>query len=450
MRKDISVVLNAVSAHQTIILDAERYIWKNAEAGYREWKTHAYMKARFEELGYTVQEVCNIPGFYVDVKTGHEGPTLAIFGEMDSLIVPTHPEAVPETGAVHACGHHCQCAALIGVAAALTDPAVLEGLSGTIRLIAVPAEELIELAYRKELKAQGIIRYFGGKQEFMYRGILDDVDLAMMIHTADGTDYSCNGGSNGCVIKEAVFTGKSTHAAVPHTGINALYAANCAMQAANALRETFVEKDTVRFHPIITAGGSAVNSIPDHVTTESYVRGATLDAIDKANRKINRAFAGSAAAIGCSLQLWDHHGYAPRKHDPNFKALCYEVGKELFPEDRIHFTTNWGTGCSDMGDVSSVIPSVHPYVGGGEGPGHSSEFRIVDPVLACVTSAQIQTAIAVRLLENNAAQARHIVQESRVDYPSIADYLAYIDTLCIDQNAVLYKEDGTITLQYQG
>ena len=450
MKKDLQPVLDAVERCREPILAAERYIWKNAESGYREWKTHAYLKAQFEALGYVLQEAGNIPGFWVDVETGREGPTVAIFGEMDSLIIPTHPEADPETGAVHACGHHCQCAALLGVAAALKDPAVLEGLSGTIRLIAVPAEELIEVAYRKELKAQGIIRYFGGKQEFMYRGVLDGVDLALMIHTSSDKKYGCNGGSNGCMIKEAIFVGKSAHAGgSPQKGINALYASNCAMQAANALRETFVEKDYIRFHPIITAGGSAVNSIPDHVSVESYVRGASMEAIAQANRKINRAFAGAAASMGCGVHLWDEHGYAPRVFDQNLKKLCYQVGLELYPAEQVEFSERWGTGCSDMGDVSCVMPAIHPYMGGAEGPSHSSEYYIVDPVWACVESAKVQASIVVRLLENGAERARDILSKSRKDYPTIPEYLAMIDANCIDQDAVSYEDDGTVVLKYQ-
>ena len=450
MKKDLNVALEAVRHHERMILDAERYIWNNPESGYREWKTHAYMKKIFEDLGHTVVEAGNIPGFYADVVTGREGPTVAVFGEMDSLIVPTHPEADPETGAVHACGHHCQCAALLGLAAALADPAVLEGLCGTIRLIAVPAEELIEVAFRRELQKNGTIRYMGGKQEFMYRGILDGVDLSLMIHTTGGEGkYQCNGGSNGCIIKEAVFTGKSAHAGgSPHKGINALYAANCAMQASNALRETFREKDYIRFHPIITAGGSAVNSIPDHVSTESYVRGATMEAIYEANRKLNRAFAGSAAAMGCGLHLWDQHGYAPRTYDPALKALCLEVGQELFPAEEISFTSNWGTGCSDMGDVCCVMPAIHPYVTGATGASHSSEFYITDPVTACVTSAQVQAAILIRLLENGAERAGAILQNPWREYPTIPEHLAMIDRSCIDQDAVSYEADGAITLRY--
>ncbi len=442
-------MLQAVQAHEKMILAAERHIWKNPETGYREWKTHAFMKEQFEQLGYTVTEAGNIPGFWTDVDTGRPGPTIAVFGEMDSLIVPTHPECDPETGAVHACAHHCQCAALLGVAAGLKADGALDALSGRIRLIVVPAEELIEIGYRKQLKEQGVIRYFGGKQEFMYRGVLDGVDISFMVHTSSGNKFTCEAGSNGCTIKEAVFTGKSSHAGgSPHNGINALYAANCAMQAANALRETFRDSDHIRFHPIITAGGDAVNAIPDRVSVESYLRAADMAAIAKENKKVNRAFAGAAAAMGCRVQLWDYHGYAPREYDKNLKQLCLEAGQAVVGTERVAFTENWSTGCSDMGDVSCVMPAIHPGIGGAQGTFHGKDITIVDPVLACVDSAKIQCAILLRLLCDGAAGAKKILAEGRQDYPTIPEYLASIDTLCIDKQAVTYAEDGTVTLDF--
>jgi len=449
MKQSLNTVLQAVDNYKDTILAAERHIWNNPESGYKEWKTHAYMKEKFEQLGYTVTEAGNIPGFWTDVDTGRPGPCVAVFGELDSLIVPTHPECDPQTGAVHSCGHHCQCAALLGVAAALAAPGALDGLSGKVRLIAVPAEELIELGFRKQLKEQGIIRYFGGKQEFMYRGVLDGVDLSFMVHTGGGSQFTCGAGSNGCVIKEAVFTGKGAHAGgAPHLGINALYAANCGMQAANALRETFKDSDHIRFHPIITEGGAAVNAIPDRVVVESYLRGASMAAMASENRKVNRAFAGAAAAMGGGLRLWDHHGYAPREYDPNLKALLRQAGVEVLGEKEIIFDDVWSSGCSDMGDVSCVMPALHPNVGGAQGAAHSKNYIIADPVRACVDSAKVQAAALVLLLENDAEQAKFILANGRQDYPTIAEYLAQIDSLCIDQEAVAYNADGTVTLDF--
>ena len=152
-----------VAGQRDLMFAAERHIWKHPETGYREWKTHEYLAGEFKKLGYELTEAGNIPGFYTDLDTGRPGPKLLIMGELDSLIVATHPECDPETGFVHACGHHAQSAALLGIAAALKQPGALDGMSGSIRLMAVPAEELIEIGYRASLREKGIIKYFGGK-----------------------------------------------------------------------------------------------------------------------------------------------------------------------------------------------------------------------------------------------------------------------------------------------
>ena len=119
-----------VEKYKDAVLAAERHIWKNPEPGYREYKTHAYMLDIFKKLGYDVTEAEGITGFFATLDTGREGPTVLILAELDSLINRSHPECDPETGAVHSCGHHAQCATLLGIAAALKESRVLDKLSG--------------------------------------------------------------------------------------------------------------------------------------------------------------------------------------------------------------------------------------------------------------------------------------------------------------------------------
>lgn len=440
-----------VEKHRKMILDAFDYFWKNPETGYREVKTAAYLKKGFEELGYTVTEAGNIPGFYADVDTGLPGPTVAVMGELDSLLCPTHPDADPQTGAVHCCGHSAQIAALLGIAAALKEPGALDGLSGRIRLMAVPAEELIENEYRKGLKEKGIIRYYGGKVELMHRGWFDDVDISFMIHTAIRPEEKSGyivGGGNGCIVKKMEFQGVAAHAGgSPHMGVNALYAANLAMNAVNALRETFIDEEHIRFHPIITAGGDSVNAIPDKVCMESYVRGATMDAIVHANQKVNRAVAASAAAMGANVRLQDVPGYHPIRNCKDLMPLMKQA-MEAVLDVVVYEPDTISGGCSDVGDLSAVMPMIHPYVSGAAGKSHGSNYFVTDPETACVSSAKVQLCFLKLLLENGARTAKQVIADFVPVYSSIGEYFRYMDQLNIDIQAVSYENDGRLTLTY--
>ena len=106
-----------VEKNKQLVLDAEKYLWENPEPGYKEFKTNAYMLEQFEKLGYTdIVKAENCTGFYTVLDTGRVGPTVLIMAELDSLINTTHPACDKETGAVHSCGHHAQCAAMLGLA----------------------------------------------------------------------------------------------------------------------------------------------------------------------------------------------------------------------------------------------------------------------------------------------------------------------------------------------
>ncbi len=434
--------------YRDTIIAAQDYIWQNPETGYKEWKTTKYLEEQYEKLGYTLKKAGDIPGFTAELDTGKTGPTLLILGELDSLICPNHPDADKETGAVHCCGHSAQSAALLGVAAALSEEDALEELCGKIRFCAVPAEELIEIEYRNELIKKGVIKYYGGKGEFLRRGFFDGVDLAFMVHTS--TNSAVRGGSVGCRAKKISYKGVSAHAGgSPWNGVNALYAASNGLSAANAMRETFPESDLIRFHPIITHGGEAVNAIPELVTIEAYVRGRTFEAIEKANAKINRALVGAALSIGAKIEIDDMPGYSPLYNNKDMSVMCRDAYLSVFPGEEFGFSDNIGTGSTDMGDIAMIMPAVHPYCGGAVGTSHGMDYYIEKPDKACVGSAMWQLEMVHMLLSDGAALAKKIIANFEPTFKSKEEFLNYIDSVQLHGERIVYGDDGSADVSWK-
>ena len=449
-------IIKAAEANRQIAFEAERYIWKHPQTGYTEWIANEYLIEKFEALGYKLVRADQdpkhgkIPGFYTDVDTGRPGPMLCIMGELDALDIANHPESV--NGMCHSCGHNAQAATMLGLAATLkTDPSILDGLSGKIRLMLVPAEEMIQLAFRSNLIKEGTISYMGGKVEFLHRGYYDGVDLALMVHSGnlgDKYDFSCGQGNNGCMAKVITYKGKSSHAGgAPHEGINAQYAAMLGLQACNDLRETLQEKDTIRFHPIMKGVNCAVNIIPDEMVIESYVRGSNIEAMKRENKKFNRALAGAAAAIGCELHIDDKPGYSPEIHDVAYMQLVEEVCQDLAGADRVNFEyDSWSTGSSDFGDLTCVMPGIQFTSAGASGTAHGINYYLTDPERLLINSIKAQLLVADKLLKDDAAKAKEIVANYKAPYASIPEYLDAIGDFILDRDVVEYEENGNVKL----
>ncbi len=457
MNERHQLIIKNAEIHRQEILDAERWLWRHPQTGYTEWEANAYLIEKFEALGYELvradmdPEFGKIPGFYTDIDTGKPGPFLCIMGELDALDIAGHPESV--NGMTHCCGHNCQAAGMLGLALAFKEPGALDGLSGKIRLMLVPAEEMIQLAFREGLREKGVISYFGGKPEFMHRGYFDGIDLALMVHTESlGKDLDFLGfsGHNGCMSKVITYEGKSSHAGgAPHLGINAQYAAMLGLQACNDLRETFLEKDFTRFHPILKGVNCAVNIIPDEMVIESYVRGSSLEAMVRENMKFNRALAGAALAMGARVRLSDRPGYAPEVHDMQFSALCEEACCELVGKDRVSFPDTLHPASSDFGDVCAVMPGMQFYCAGAEGAIHGTGWYITEPERAVMNAVRVQLLITEKLMSNGCAAAKKIVAEHKPLFPSIAAYFEAVNRLMLDKDAVIYDEKGNARIDFQ-
>ena len=382
------------------------------ELGFKEFRTSDTVAAFLESLGFVVKRDLAITGLSATLDTGRKGPTLALMGELDALLVSTHPLADPVTHAAHACGHNAQLAGLMGAAIALTNPEVLRSLSGRVIFIAVPAEEYVEIEYRHNLVRDGKLEFLAGKAEFIALGELDDVDLAMMIHSASMSETAgVVDSNNGCVAKLVRYIGRAAHAGgSPDKGINALNAALVAINAINALRETFRDEDSIRVHPIITRGGELVNVIPSEVTIETYVRGKTVEAIASAERKVDRALNAGALALGAQVETRTLPGYLPLNNHPDFGRLFGDNVDRMFGQGSVNYGGH-RAGSTDMGDVSHILPTVHPYMGGMSGTGHSADWKVIDEQLAYVAPGIAMAMTTIDLLANGAEAAGKIVDD---------------------------------------
>ena len=400
---------------ERIVALGER-IRRQPELGFKEFKTARLVEETFSELGLEPRGGLAVTGVRAEAAGAKDGPTFALLGELDGLVVAGHPVADPETGAAHACGHNAQIAGLLGAAMGLREARAFEHLAGRVVFFAVPAEEYGDVEWRVQQARAGRIEFLGGKPELLRLGHFDDVDLAMMIHTTSQPDMKKAGvaaSNNGCVVKTVRYIGRASHAGgAPHLGVNALYAANIGLSAINALRETFRDEDSIRVHPIITHGGSQVNVIPGEVRIETYVRGRTVEAILDANRRVDRALRAGALALGAQVEIETLPGYLPLFNHPGmarqFKAnAAARLGADQVTE------SGHRSGSTDMGDLSHVMPTLHPYMGGAVGSGHGTDYAIADPRMAYVEPAKQLALMAVDLLWDDAGAARDILEAWR-------------------------------------
>jgi amidohydrolase len=399
-------VCEAIDRRREQIIAIGRDLFQHPELGYKEFHAAELVKKTFEELGLQYRSEIGITGVRAEMQGKESKVKVAVLGELDAVVCPEHPQADPQTGAAHSCGHNAQVAGMLGVAMGLKDSGLMEELSGDVAFIAVPAEEYVEIEYRNKLRSAGKIQFLGGKQELIALGEFDDVDVTMMFHSSSGENKITVGGtSNGFIGKLVKYKGVEAHAGgAPHAGVNALNAAMLGLMGIHAQRETFKDADHIRVHPIITKGGDLVNIIPADVRLETYVRGAEMGAIIDASKKVDRALQAGADAVGAEVEITQIPGYLPRLNEPTLVEIFTANANALVGAEAVGQGEH-GSGSSDIGDVSMLMPTIHPYVGGITGRGHASDFMIQDEELAYITAAKLLAMSVIDLLADGAAKA---------------------------------------------
>ena len=403
-----------IDKHAQELIDLNHNIFLEPELGYKEFKTAKKFQDKFDAMGLKHTDGVAITGIITPLEGKQHLARVAVMGELDSVVVPGHPNCDPVTHAAHCCGHNAQSCSVLGVAYGLYESGIINELDGDVVLMHVPSEECVELEYRKSLIDAGKISCLGGKQEFIKLGVMDDIDMMVMQHTTTSENDPTNpikaqcGGRAGLGFNTRLykFIGKESHAANPSQGINALEAAKIGLMAIDAQRDTFLEKDQIRIHPIITKGGDLVNVVPADVRIETYIRGMNVEAILAASERLDRSMQAGADALGAKLEITKMAGYIPPQACEPLKDVCFENMEYVYGKGCVDH--EGGAGSTDASDIQNIMPAVHMYCGGAKGVGHGADYFIVDPDMAVVKAAKAMACICIDLLANGAEKALYV------------------------------------------
>lgn len=328
------------------LVDASRRIHGNPELGFEERYAHDVLTELLESAGLEVTRgAYGLPTAF-EAVAGSTGPTIAVFCEYDAL-----------PGVGHACGHNIIGTA--GVGAAIAAGALADELGGRVLALGSPAEE------------------GGGGKVFMAEaGALREVDAALMVHPA-GHDLSR---FSAIAIQEvtARYHGVAAHAAAaPHRGRNALDAAILGYQGVAALRQHI--RSDERVHGIVSDGGAAPNVVPDTAETRWYVRSPTVEGLHELKERVLACLEAGAAATGCTVDIsWKHPAFADMvDNEPMidlYRRNLARTGRTVLEPG----ADNEVLGSTDMGNVSHVVPSIHPMIAVSppDVPIHTEDFAV--------------------------------------------------------------------------
>jgi amidohydrolase len=328
------------------LIELSHRIHANPELGHEERLASRWLADALAGAGFSTRH--GVSGMATAVE-GTVGP-----GPMRVVICAEY-DALPVVG--HACGHNVICAASLGAGLALRPLAPALGLRLTV--LGTPAEE-----------------GGGAKVTLADEGYFDDVHLALMVHPFAGQDVA---EPEILAVRQLSITyrGRAAHAgAYPHLGVNAGDALVVAQTAIGLLRQQLLAGD--RVHGIVVKGGDAPNIIPAETTAAYMVRGTTRARMDEVVALVRRCFEAGALATGAELELIEEVAYSDMRHDHEI-ATIYRRHAEALGRTFSDTSTPYST---DMGNVSYVVPAIHPNIGidAGDAVNHQAEFAA-----ACVT-----------------------------------------------------------------
>ena len=327
-------------------------------------------------------------GFIATYDSGQEGPVIGYLAEYDAL-----------PGLGHACGHN-----IIGTASVLAGSAlkqVIDRIGGKVVVLGCPAEEGGENG--------------SAKASYVKAGIIDDIDIALMIHPGNATYPTID--TLAVDVLDIKFYGKSAHASEnADEALNALDAMISYFNGVAQLRQHI--KKSQRVHGVILDGGKAANIIPDFTHARFYTRATTRKELDILTEKVNQIARGAAIQTDCDyefgpIQNGVNEFIKTPKLDELFEKYALEVGEDVSHDD-------FGFGSTDTGNVSHIVPTIHPHVkiGSRNLVGHTHRFReaaaSVHGDQALIHGAKIIALMGLELIENKGMFDEIVQQHSHI------------------------------------
>ena len=324
-----SEVKRLVDLHRQELIDLSIRIHSHPELGFKEEQAASWLTDYLQQNGFKVEKGIGTLSTAFKAIYGKGTPVVALLAEYDAL---------PNVG--HACGHNIIATSAVG--AGIASKCVVDRYGGAVVVLGTPAEEVL-----------------GGKLTLLRSGVFDGIDVAMIVHP--GVRNMVTVEALACINLTIEFHGKAAHAAAyPEQGINALEAMLLSFNAINSLRQHI--KERARIHGIITHGGDAPNIVPVYTRAEVMVRAADAVYLEELKQKTLNCFMGASVATGARLAYkWADDYYAPMNNNLTL-ADCFAQNFESLGRKVEPFELRFGFGSTDMGNVSQVVPSIHPEV----------------------------------------------------------------------------------------
>jgi amidohydrolase len=320
-----------VDKREVALLEVSHQIHEHPELGWKEHFAHDLITSVLGDEGLNpTRGAYEVPTAF-EARAGNEGPLVAVLCEYDAL-----------PGIGHACGHNIIAAA--GLGAGLAAATLAAELGGRVMVLGTPAEE-----------------GGGGKIRLAENGALDGVDVAMMVHPA-GADL-CTMDAIAVQQIWVEYTGRAAHAAAfPHRGRNALDAAVLGYMNVAALRQHI--RPDERLHGIFTDAGDKPNIVPKHAAAQWYVRARNLERLEPLKARVFACLQAGADAAGCEMTYeWKDAAYADLLNNDTLIELysrnADRLGRQVLDPrlDDVRVV-----GSTDMGNVSHLVPSIHPMI----------------------------------------------------------------------------------------